>query len=421
MSLSIIEERKEVITNQGYVRPEEWLQLPYVDPTEQKFVGLFAVYDIYDNYVAFTCSGNYTVDWGDGIVENFISGVKAEHRYEYTGISSSTLCKRKYKQVIVTITPQVGQNLTSIDLNQLHSYVLSGSGNFLTPWLHLRISGPNLTSLNILSNLFSTRQNLIEQVDLLSIGSGFTSFYRLFYNSYSLFKVTMPNTSNVTNFRECFYACYSLIEVPYFDTSNAIDMYGMFNECRSLVNLPTLDTSNVQTMALCFRNCNRIKEITFSGGSTNLTDLNTCFALCYSLEKINGLDYENVLSLNNTFNSTKILNLKNLNTKNCSDFTNFIGPYTKTVENLITSAATSFSTILSSDLVFLDFDQISCDVILSDTILLSRDSIVRIFNNLSDRTSLPSRNINISNSFGRVYLTNDDRLIALNKNWTITG
>jgi hypothetical protein len=422
MSLSIIQERKEVVSGQGYVRPEYWLQLPYVGPTEQKFVGLFAVYDIYDNYVAFTCSGNYTVDWGDGVVENVSSGVRAEHRYDYSAVSSSTLCVRQYKQVIITVTPQVGQSLTSINLNQLHSYIAAAGGvPFLNPWLHLRISSPNLTTLDIKTNLFSTKQSLVEQVDLLSISSSMTSFYQMFSLMYALRKVTMPNTTNITNFQECFNSCYPLTDVSPFNTSNTTNMGSMFRDCRSLTNTPTFNISLVTTMSYAFGTCFSLENIYFSGNSINLLNLEGAFAGCINLKTVSGINYKNVTNISSAFSATKITSLKNLNTENCNNFTTFVGGKVKTIENLITSAATSFSITFNTNLVYIDFDVISCDVDVSGCYQLSREAIVNIFNKLKDLTSLPSKNINISACFGRVYLTSTDRLIATNKNWTITG
>ena len=52
---------------------------------------------------------------------------------------------------------------------------------------------------------------------------------------------------------------------------------------------------------------------------------------------------------------------------------------------------------------------------------LSKNAIVEIFNNLLDRTSLVSANINITGNWGASVLTPADRAIATSKNWTITG
>ena len=55
-----------------WVRPSDWLPLPSVSDSEQKFVGLHAIFED-ANFVALRCQAAYTVDWGDGVVENFTS------------------------------------------------------------------------------------------------------------------------------------------------------------------------------------------------------------------------------------------------------------------------------------------------------------------------------------------------------------
>ena len=52
---------------------------------------------------------------------------------------------------------------------------------------------------------------------------------------------------------------------------------------------------------------------------------------------------------------------------------------------------------------------------------LSKDALVEIFTNLTDRTSTTSATIDITGNWGATALTSADRLIATNKNFTITG
>ena len=52
---------------------------------------------------------------------------------------------------------------------------------------------------------------------------------------------------------------------------------------------------------------------------------------------------------------------------------------------------------------------------------LSRDALVEIFTNLTDRTSTTSATIDITGNWGSSALTSADRAIATNKNWVITG
>ena len=99
-----------VVSDGEWVRPSDWLAMPTVTSAEQKFVGLHAVFPEGNNFCAFLFRGAYTVDWGDGVVEDFADNVKAEHEYDYSAISNATLTSRGYKQVIVTVSPAVGQS-----------------------------------------------------------------------------------------------------------------------------------------------------------------------------------------------------------------------------------------------------------------------------------------------------------------------
>ena len=89
-------------------RPSDWLPLPEVFAGEQKIIALFAVFDHTSNFVACTISGAYTVDLGDGTVQNFAAGATAERNYSYSAINASTLSALGYRQAIITITPQAG-------------------------------------------------------------------------------------------------------------------------------------------------------------------------------------------------------------------------------------------------------------------------------------------------------------------------
>ena len=116
-------------TPEPWIRPVEWLPLPDNIDGVQKVSILNAVFDTDSEFVAFTCAGAYTVDWGDGVVENFANSVKAEHKYYYADVdlNSDTVSTFGYKQCIITITPQAGQNLTSIYLNHSHPAIASST------------------------------------------------------------------------------------------------------------------------------------------------------------------------------------------------------------------------------------------------------------------------------------------------------
>jgi hypothetical protein len=54
-----------------WIRPTDWLELDIPEDTEERFTALVAVYDREENYCAFVAEGAYTIDWGDGTVEDY--------------------------------------------------------------------------------------------------------------------------------------------------------------------------------------------------------------------------------------------------------------------------------------------------------------------------------------------------------------
>lgn len=65
-----------------WVRNPSWLPMPSVEPTESKVVAVVAVTPGL-SLLTMVCTGGYTVDWGDGVVESFGSGVQASHAYDF--------------------------------------------------------------------------------------------------------------------------------------------------------------------------------------------------------------------------------------------------------------------------------------------------------------------------------------------------
>jgi hypothetical protein len=133
-----------------WVRPDDWLALPTLTDGNERIVGLYAVFDHGTNYLAFTCRGAYTVDWGDGSApEDVADNVQAEHLYDYADLASSTECSRGYRQAIVSITPQGGSNLTSVLLTARHSSSPATVGT--NNWLDVAAAGQNITALSFYS------------------------------------------------------------------------------------------------------------------------------------------------------------------------------------------------------------------------------------------------------------------------------
>lgn len=194
-----------------WVRPADWTIL--TDPTsaEEKIVGLHAVWpgDTSCNWVTFQCSGPYTVDWGDGNIENFSASGIALHFYNYNSASITATSSLGYKMVVITITPQAGQHITLLNFHIKPSGTGGDASAFPSSgWLDLRVSVPYLYSfiLGCVHNKSNTtlaqaiRHSYLEQFSL--INSKLNSPFALLYNLTALKSVPVlklnPNAKPVS-------------------------------------------------------------------------------------------------------------------------------------------------------------------------------------------------------------------------------
>ena len=167
----------------AWVRPADWLALTTPDISEQKIVGLHAVLPG-NNWVAFTLSGAYTVDWGDGNTENFAAGATAYRNLAWSSYNTSTLTTRGYRQAIITITPQSGHNITSWNFFVKHNQPGLANG-YSTGWLDMRLFTPHVTSRTFSGSAGQVWHRMIEMFEQVGT-SAVTSAYKMFANWSSL-------------------------------------------------------------------------------------------------------------------------------------------------------------------------------------------------------------------------------------------
>ena len=290
-----------------WVRPADWLALPTITEDDNMFAGLLAITNDEANYIALSAAGNYTVDWGDGTIENYKSGVTAQHYYDYNNTALvGTECSRGYRQAVVKVTPRPGATFTGINLQLRHSAMSAQIYN--VQWLDLAMGGAALSDIRFAQSNISPNSTRLIRIDWCE-----------------QVKIVRMNRTNMSYM---FGTCYSLQSVPLFSTTNVTNMSYMFGNCGSLQSVPLFSTTNVTNMTSMFQGCFSLTSAPLAG---------TKFNISYT---------------------------------NCK---------------------------------------------------LSRSALVAIFNGLADLTGSTTQTITITGNFGAVQLTQADRGIALNKNWTITG
>ena len=217
----------------AWTRPAEWLALPTLTAGEERLVGLYRVNDAANQCVAFTVTGNYTVDWGDGTApENVASGVKAEHTYTFGDLDEETETEEGWRQAIISITPQPGATLTGINLTSVHSI---GAGNYTSWWLDVAVVGAGLTSCLCGGIAGASLKPLSNMRRFQFIGTNsIANFGGMFWGCSSLQSVPLFDTSSGTSFNNMFYGCSSLQSVPLFDTSSGTNFSYMFWGCSVL-------------------------------------------------------------------------------------------------------------------------------------------------------------------------------------------
>jgi surface protein len=361
----------------GWQRPSDWLPLPTVTIAEQKFVGLHGVWEKGDNVVAFLFRGDYTVDWGDGTVENVADNVKAEHQYSWASIPAGTTTSEGYRQVIITVTPN-GGDLTSCSFQQRFT---ERNQAYSTGFLDVTLSMPNAgTGASIVFGGSTVTHSNVQRVNVLTIGAS-TSMSNMFNGCSSLQSLPLFNTAAVTIMTNMFLSCSSLQSLPLFNTESVANMTNMFLSCTSLQSLPLFNTAAVTNMSSMLNGCTSLQSLPLFN-TASVTTMTQMFLSCTSLQSLPALS----------------------------------------TAGITTTAGTDFGANFGSSCRSLA----RCEMVFARTVGFSNSglgapALVEIFTNLVDRTATTAATITITGNWGAALLTAGERAIATGKNWNITG
>lgn len=397
-------------------RPADWLRIEdKVVAGNQKFVGLHAIFED-SNFISLSATGNYTVDWGDGVTENYASGVQAYHSYSYSSFPG-TESTRGYRQAIVTVTPQTGQNLTNINLQRKHKQ--AGLNVYSSGWLDIRVSGTSMSSMNIGGSVLTNAY--LEAFNYLG-GSSIASYNRFFYGCSQLQSVAFSDTAKGSDFSSMFESCTFLKTVPLFDTANGTNFSGMFYGCASLQSVPTFDTAKGLDFSIMFSFCTSLQNVP-ALNTINGTVFISMFESCVSLRTIPLLNTSKGTDFSYMFQGCPSLQTVPLfDTGKGTDFSNMFSGCTglQTIPLFKTSAGTTFSNTFTN-CASLNRAALSGakNTISYAGCKLSKAALVEVFSNLA--SGVTSKTVTITNNWGAPLLTASDKAIATGKGWTIVG
>ena len=266
--------------------------------------------------------------------------------------------------------------------------------------------------------------SFIENLDFLDFSGAenVTNMNSMFSDCTSLTSVPAFNTSKVTNMNSMFNNCTSLTSVPAFNTSNVTNMTAMFDNCTSLTSVPAFDTSNVMDMGYMFRNCRSLTSVP-AFDTSNVNGIAFIFSDCTSLTSVPAFNTSKVTSMNYIFAGCR--SLTSVPAFNTSNVTNMIGTFSEcssliSIPAFDTSKVTNMSYILSGcrSLEEVHMFGMKVDFDISSSTKFTREALLEIINNCQDLTGQTSHKIWMG-STNLAKLTDDDKLIATNKNWTL--
>lgn len=194
-----------------WVAPSDWIQLE--EPTDNEILLLASDINPYYAFVV-TVVGGYTVNWGDGTVDNWASNATASHTYT---VGAGQVCNRGYTTFKIRIYAQTPANpITLFKISNALNY--SDMFNSLL-WVKFNTTG--LTNLVNAFNIGGARKSSCAYLECVELPESLTqcSDYTSFLNSaICLKKVKMPlyyySAGNMT-FLNAFYNCSSLENLDY--------------------------------------------------------------------------------------------------------------------------------------------------------------------------------------------------------------
>lgn len=272
----------------GWVRPADWPALPAVAATNQVFYGLHAVFDHGSNFATIRCTGAFTVNWGDGSAPvNVASNTTAEYNYSYAASGLGPVTSRGYKTAIVTVTPQAGQTLSSININLKHTQ--SGLVNVhSSQWLDMRLAMNNVGTVTTYNANWLHR--LLEQFEWVGGSSVQNSFQDFLRDCSSLRSLPLFNTGEGASFQSFLSGCSSLLEVPLFNTSKGTNFNNFMQLCSGLISVPLFNTALGTTFRFFYLSNTSLQSIPVYNVSLGQDFTSFCES-CRSLQSVPALNF----------------------------------------------------------------------------------------------------------------------------------
>lgn len=224
-----------------------------------------------------------------------------------------------------------------------------------------------------------------------------TNVSYMFYNCKNIVTAPILNLSNVQNCESGFRDCANLTTCEISDFSNATNINGLFASCRKLKNTASnLTTPKVTDTGFMFYNCSAL-ETAPEMNTSNVTDMTKMFYSCNKITTVPLYDTSKVTRMEEMF--WHCSDLQTVPAFDCTNVTNM---------NNIFASCYSLKSILMTN--------IGVSLNISASTKFERTDLLIILNNLATVTKTQTLKMGATNL---AKLTDEDKLIATNKGWTL--
>lgn len=380
---------------------------------------------------------NIRVDWGDGIIEDFVNSKSGLDRVNHKFVDGSgkldsngerfwfvdiTIIKDNIAYNVIKLSNYNNNRdysksiIKAVSINREGLYTnleISDISQQYPPYVeYVRVHGnyiifrnDNLSSKFIKEIRFDSKDIRFEKL----LGSTFP-------NNYPCYPINIFNHKLIGSYGNALFAnayspillnkSYDLRKFTFFSISNLFEGNTIVEE----IYLPEQSSENWKSLHYTFNNCIRLKRLIFPKDKTlfsYINDLTASFGLLYNLEEVENFPNENI----GEFSDKAII---------CTGFNAFkysmgFGNDKIKLRCFIANDSYINSLQFSNESPF-DYGSTHINLLRAK---FEKDSLLSLFNRLPDFTNSNSRTINIVDNPGTSELMEEDIKIATDKNWVV--
>lgn len=380
---------------------------------------------------------NIRVDWGDGIIEDFVNSEPGLDRVNHKFVDGSGKLdsnSERFWFVDITITKDsniynsfVLSNyynssnysksiIKAVSINREGLYtklVCSDSSLEYPPYVeYIRVHGKHIIGEN---NTLSSR--FIKEIKFDSNDIKFEELIgNTFPNNYPGYPINVFNPELVGSYANALFSrayapillkkSYDLRKFTFSSISNLFEGNDIVEE----IYLPEQSSKNWENLSYMLRGCIRLRRLIFPKDQSlfsYIDDLTSSFTQLYNLEEVENFPNEHI----GEFSDKAII---------CTGFNYFkysmgFGNNKIKLRCFIANDSYINSLQFSNGSPF-DYGSTHIDLLRAK---FEKDSLLSLFNRLPDFTNSNSRTINIVDNPGTSELTEEDIKIATDKNWVV--